>query len=138
MSDLPAQPPKNPPAGVASTRGRMGGFFLGVTGMAFYLAGVQMAWRGALNDGTEMWQVGPIVAGVGCMLFCAAIALIWRLSLKRLILLVLLAGVMVGGASQVGLATSGPLSKRFQRNVDTDASAIPATPAEEKPASANP
>jgi len=128
----PTPAPLPPPSG----RAQVGGFFLGVVGMAFYLAGVQFAWRDKIefipvNDNIKVWQYAPVFAAVGCMFFCAAIALIWRLTLKRLILIVFLAGFMVWGVSQVGLATGAGLLKQITSSYDDP----PVTTDETTPAS---
>ncbi|MEI6234398.1 MAG: hypothetical protein WCT04_15205 [Planctomycetota bacterium] len=93
------------------------GFYLGLVGMALLMLGAQLAFRGRIEwidlpPSISLWQVGPFVASIGCMIFCAAYVMIWNVSLKRLILMVVLAGILVWGVAFVGLDTKARLGQQ--------------------------
>jgi hypothetical protein len=94
---------------------RVFGLLLGIAGMALYCGGVQCAWRGPASEmGTDtLFQIGAASSSVGCMLFCTAIAMIWQLSLKRLMLLVALAGALVSSVVAVNREAIARNSGRF-------------------------
>lgn len=98
--------PKPPPAPTK----QVVGFYLGLSGIALFMLGAQLAYRGRIEwielpPSISLWQIGPFVASIGCMLFCAAYVMIWNVSLKRLMLMVVLAGILVWGVACVGLET---------------------------------
>ena len=120
LRESPNQPTPERQAESEPPLSRVLGLLLGIAGMALYLGGVQLAWRGKMGTfdelgGMEFWRFGPALTGIGCMLFCAACALIWQLSLKRLILLVLISGIMIWCASDVGKRTGRDSIERQKR-----------------------
>jgi membrane-bound ClpP family serine protease len=72
------------------------GFLLGFAGMGLYAIGINVAINGLVGRSLRISiEWGPIISSVGAALFCVAIAVLWRLSLIRLMLLVALAGLMI-------------------------------------------
>ncbi len=132
MTDLP------PPAPLPPTRGALG-CFLGILGLGLFGIGTSLAAGGWLVQRMELSpSFGPVVAAIECSLFCAGLALVYRMSMLRLVMLVFLVGLLTWAVTAIkerrDANARGQITPRYQR---IPATLAPGGPARNSPSGAN-